>query len=561
MATGATTNYFLPYPLSTDPVRVAGDIEQLATRIDNILNEEIEDSAALMWTGGTFTNGLTTPTYNDSTGKMSMSLSQDLQSTASPQFVGLTLTGDIEVRGGDLTTNQTTFNLLNATATTVNFAGAATTIEIGSSSGTTNINNSLDVDGDINIDGGDLTVSTSDFNLANTTATTVNFAGAATAVNIGNSSGVINSAVDLNIATGKEYKINNVSILNATTLGSSVVSSSLTSVGTVTSGTWSASFGTVSGENLTNLTAGNLTGTIPSIVLGNSTVYVGTTAILLNRSSAAQSLTGITSIDGSAATLTTARTIGMTGDVVWTSASFDGSGNVTGTSTISDDAVTYAKIQNVSAQYTLLGRISTGSGNVEELTPDNVVTLINQASTAIAATEGGTGQTSYTTGDLLYASSSSALAKLAGVAVGSALISGGTGTAPSWGKIGLDTHVSGTLPVANGGTGVTTSTGTGSVVLSESPTFTGTISADTVTASTMNSTGSDITLLSSVTGSPSSNAALVVNRGTSDDVSIRWNETTDAWEYTNDGTTYSAIGSGSGGGSADIADILLFAGM
>jgi len=63
MATGATTNYFLPYPLSTDPVRVAGDIEQLATRIDNILNEEIEDAAASMWTGGTFTNGLGTPTY------------------------------------------------------------------------------------------------------------------------------------------------------------------------------------------------------------------------------------------------------------------------------------------------------------------------------------------------------------------------------------------------------------------------------------------------------------------------------------------------------------------
>jgi len=35
-----------------------------------------------------------------------------------------------------------------------------------------------------------------------------------------------------------------------------------------------------------------------------------------------------------ASTLTTGRTIGMTGDVVWTSASFDGSGNVTGNSTI-----------------------------------------------------------------------------------------------------------------------------------------------------------------------------------------------------------------------------------
>jgi hypothetical protein len=41
---------------------------------------------------------------------------------------------------------------------------------------------------------------------------------------------------------------------------------------------------------------------------------------------------------------------------------------------------------------------------------------------------------------------------------------------------------SGTLPVANGGTGVTTSTGTGSVVLSASPTFTGTLNAATISA-------------------------------------------------------------------------------
>jgi hypothetical protein len=39
----------------------------------------------------------------------------------------------------------------------------------------------------------------------------------------------------------------------------------------------------------------------------------------------------------------------------------------------------------------------------------------------------------------------------------------------------LTTGVTGTLPVANGGTGVTTSTGTGSTVLSASPTFTGTV--------------------------------------------------------------------------------------
>ena len=42
----------------------------------------------------------------------------------------------------------------------------------------------------------------------------------------------------------------------------------------------------------------------------------------------------------------------------------------------------------------------------------------------------------------------------------------------------LSTGVTGTLPVANGGTGVTTSTGTGSTVLSASPTFTGTVNTD-----------------------------------------------------------------------------------
>ena len=85
----------------------------------------------------------------------------------------------------------------------------------------------------------------------------------------------------------------------------------ITAVGTITTGTWSGLFGAVSGANLTSLTAGNLTGTIPSAVLGASTVYVGTTAIALNRASASQSLTGI-SIDGSAATVTGAAQTAIT---------------------------------------------------------------------------------------------------------------------------------------------------------------------------------------------------------------------------------------------------------
>lgn len=71
----------------------------------------------------------------------------------------------------------------------------------------------------------------------------------------------------------------------------------------------------------------------------------------------------------------------------------------------------------------------------------------------VPTTKGGTGLTAYTTGDIIYASSSTSMARLAGVATGNALLSGGVGSAPSWGKIDLTTTVTGILPVANGGTG------------------------------------------------------------------------------------------------------------
>lgn len=85
----------------------------------------------------------------------------------------------------------------------------------------------------------------------------------------------------------------------------------------------------------------------------------------------------------------------------------------------------------------------------------------------VPATAGGTGQTSYAVGDLLYADTTTSLAKLADVATGNALISGGVGVAPAWGKIGLTTHVTGTLPVANGGTGTATAFTAGSVVFAD----------------------------------------------------------------------------------------------
>lgn len=101
--------------------------------------------------------------------------------------------------------------------------------------------------------------------------------------------------------------------------------------------------------------------------------------------------------------------------------------------------------------------ITTSGGPV---TTSGTITLAG----TLDADNGGTGQSSYAVGDILYASTTSALSKLADVATGNALISGGVSTAPAWGKIGLTTHVSGTLGVSNGGTGLTAVGGNGTIL-------------------------------------------------------------------------------------------------
>ena len=50
-----------------------------------------------------------------------------------------------------------------------------------------------------------------------------------------------------------------------------------------------------------------------------------------------------------------------------------------------------------------------------------------------------------------------------------------------------------------------------------------------------------IILNNNASGTPSENAGIQVNRGTSADVTLRWGESTDTWEFTNDGTTYYAL--------------------
>lgn len=70
-----------------------------------------------------------------------------------------------------------------------------------------------------------------------------------------------------------------------------------------------------------------------------------------------------------------------------------------------------------------------------------------------------------------------------------------------------------------------------------------TVSGTTTTLNTETLTINDnvIVLNNNATGAPSENAGIEVERGSSTNVLLRWNETTDVWELTVDGSTYSPI--------------------
>ena len=98
---------------------------------------------------------------------------------------------------------------------------------------------------------------------------------------------------------------------NITSLG---ILSSLTVTGTISSGNATlgnaatANFFIGSGANLENIAGSNVVGTLNSTTLGNSSLYVGTTSIALNRGSGAQTLSDV-SITGVANTANFADTV------------------------------------------------------------------------------------------------------------------------------------------------------------------------------------------------------------------------------------------------------------
>ena len=80
------------------------------------------------------------------------------------------------------------------------------------------------------------------------------------------------------------------------------------------------------------------------------------------------------------------------------------------------------------------------------------------------------------------------------------------------------------------------------IVVSGNLTVSGTTT--TINSNQLNVGDNIITLNSDETGTPSQNAGIEVERGTGTNVQLRWNETSDKWQFTNDGSSYEDIGAG-----------------
>jgi hypothetical protein len=291
----------------------------------------------------------------------------------------------------------------NFYGTAGNFTGAITTSSSTASTNTTT--GALTVVGGVGI-GGSLWTSAS--NLASVSGVTLN-----NGTITGTLSGTATSAQVLATTadtTSTLYLLGTRS--NAGFAGTAIyVDTGISALGnTITATTFSGTATTATNSANTNVTLDTtstiyLTGSRSNASIGSTPVYV---------------LSGVSAL-GNTITATTF------------------SGSLSGTASIATSSVTSATTTDTSSTLYLLGsRSSTGFAGTTIYVDTNIsiagvqITAGVWAGTAISAVNGGTGQVSYTIGDLLYASSTTALSKLTAGTAGSVLKSNGPGTAPSW---------------------------------------------------------------------------------------------------------------------------------
>lgn len=240
-------------------------------------------------------------------------------------------------------------------------------------------------------------------------------------------------------------------------------------------------------------------------------------------------LTGnVTGNADTATALANGRTLAITGDLTYTSPSFDGSGNVTAAGTL---ATVNSDVGEA------------GSATAVPIITVNAKGLVTAVSTAAISTSYNLAADSGTTNAV---AGGETLTIAGGIGVDT-VVSGNTVTASIGQAVGTSDAVSfGNITTSGYLRGPATFTidpathadNTGTVVIAGNLTVNGT--QTTVNSNTVNVGDAIMTLNSDEAGTPSANAGIEIERGTATNVSLLWNEGSDYFQI-NDGSTTSKI--------------------
>jgi hypothetical protein len=240
---------------------------------------------------------------------------------------------------------------------------------------------------------------------------------------------------------------------------------------------------------MATLTSSDFTANVATLTLSNTSAAQNARALCLNIAAGAVSAAGTINvpaiqkpyiiINGSSYTVTV-KVSGLTGVAV-----------PTGKRTVVyNNGTDIGEQISFLSSLTLLAPLPVASGG----TGTSSTTFVNLATNVtgtLPVANGGTGVTTSTgTGNTVLSTSPTLVTPILGTPT--------SGTLTNATGLPLTTGVTGTLPVANGGTGVTTSTGTGNVVLSTSPTLVTPILGTPTSGTLTNATG--LPLATGVTG-------------------------------------------------------------